>query len=87
MPRIDVHPRESGFSLIEVLVALAIAALSLLLIHRIGADMASLIAFGALNASARFLAAPAMAYLSERRLASANPAPHIAPPEGALQPA
>lgn len=52
---------------------LGLAAVPLVLIDRIGGDMATLMAIGGLSIAARFLAAPAMAWLSEKRLMAAAP--------------
>lgn len=67
------------------LAALTGAGISLALMRHIGADMATLIALGALSASLRFFAAPAMAYLSEKRLAKVVEVPALQLPDGAFQ--
>ena len=51
---------------------LLLALAPLLLVERIGIDMAGMIAIGAGSYAMAFFAAPAMAWLSERRLAEAS---------------
>ncbi|WP_174274488.1 glycosyltransferase [Sphingomonas bacterium] len=60
---------------------LAMAIVPLALVGRIGGDIAAMLAIGAVASSGRFLAAPVMAWLSERRLAGETAAPSTLPAE------